>query len=472
MTKADAEMLKDLSPALDKAARIFLGMMQGNLESARITPVASRGEVHDCFNGSLGQQGKGLMAALQDFEERVLPHSLALSNPMYMGLVNSSPLPGAALMDCLVSALDNNAGASHQGPAAHACEEEVVRSLSEMLGLAPETTGLFQPGGTYANLHGLLLARQASTRKHGASVERLTLYYSQACHFSITRGAHVIGLSPENLRAVPVKGRGCMDTSALDAMIASDKAAGLTPCAVVCNLGSTGTGALDPVAEVISICHRHAVWCHVDACIGGPILLMDEFSDYRESVAQADSMSVDLHKWFFMPLTASLVLTRHSELETACFQLEASYIPKGTSEPYQRGLATSRRATGLTVWLALRAYGWDTISEAVGENIRLTRLLEGRLKDLGFTVLPDGELSVCCARLDADDLPPGFHDTVAQNIREQGAAWFATVRHDGHDWWRFNILNLYADESHVLRMSELLMYEVALLRATSTPPIR
>ena len=457
--------LEELEPAAARTMELFLGMIRGNVETARITPPSVQAAIRERFEGTLGRQGKGLMAALEDFEKQVLPDSLRISDPMYMGLVNSSPLPGAALVDCLVSALDNNAGASHQGPAADACEAEVIRSLSEQLGLDAGTRGLFVPGGTYANLHGLLLARTACAQKTGAGYRDMTLYYSDACHFSIARAASVIGLAPENLKAVPTRGRGSMDTAALDTLIHEDKAAGRVPCAVVGNLGSTGTGALDPLDEVMDVCRRHDLWCHVDACIGGPLLLMDEFAGYRDALARADSFSVDLHKWFFLPLTASLVMTRHPQVEAACFQLEASYIPQGDPEPYQRGIPTSRRATRLTAWLAIDAYGWDFVAAAVRRNIRLTRMLEDNLRDAGLDVLADGRLSVCCARLDDDGLAPDFHERVAENVRGQGSAWFATVHHDGRTWWRFNILNLYVDETHVARIAQLLLREIDRMRA-------
>jgi glutamate/tyrosine decarboxylase-like PLP-dependent enzyme len=223
--------------------------------------------------------------------------------------------------------------------------------------------------------------------------------------------------------------------------------------------------------KVIDVCRRYDLWCHVDACIGGPVLLMDEYATYRDALTQADSFSVDLHKWFFLPLTASLIMTRHPVVEADCFQLEASYIPKGEPEPFQRGIPTSRRATGLTAWLAIDAYGWDFVEVAVRRNIHLTRLLEHRLREAGLDVLPGGDLSVCCARLDNDSLAPDFHEHVAENVRQQGSAWFGTVQHDGRIWWRFNILNLYADETHVVQITALLTREIARMTGEHAPAV-
>ena len=88
--------LEELEPATARTMEIFLSMIRGNVEPSRITPATEPREIRNTFEGTLGMGGTGLMAALEDFERLVLPQSLRISNPMYMGLVNSSPLPGAA----------------------------------------------------------------------------------------------------------------------------------------------------------------------------------------------------------------------------------------------------------------------------------------------------------------------------------------------------------------------------------------
>ena len=85
--------------------------------------------------------------------------------------------------------------------------------------------------------------------------------------------------------------------------------------------------------------------------------------------------------------------------------MAASYIPdEGPVEAFRRGIPTSRRSSGMAVWMGLRAHGWNTIRDAVRRNIELTRLLERLLAEHGFHILPDGELSIGCARWE----PPGW----------------------------------------------------------------
>src|SRR5262249_57659382 len=79
-----------------------------------------------------------------------------------------------------------------------------------------------------------------------------------------------------------------------------------------------------------------------------------------------------------------------------------SYIPgDGVLDAWQRGIPTTRRSSGLAVWMGLRAHGLAVVREAVERNISLMRLLERLLAARGFRILEGGELSICCARFEA-----------------------------------------------------------------------
>lgn len=87
----------------------------------------------------------------------MLPGSMDIPHPLYLGLVNSSPLPGAVLADLLISSLNNNGGAFHHSPAMTTCEEDVVRGFARLLTMA-DGDGMFLPGGTFATLQAIVLA--------------------------------------------------------------------------------------------------------------------------------------------------------------------------------------------------------------------------------------------------------------------------------------------------------------------------
>ena len=165
-------------------------------------------------------------------------------------------------------------------------------------------------------------------------------------------------------------------------------------------------------------------------------------------------------------MTASILLTRDAELEFRAFAAgEVSYIPAlaetGEVDPILRGIPSSRRASALAIWMGLRAHGLSTVRDAVRRNVKLTRLLERLLRQGGFTVMPDGELSVACARWEVEGSSRAdvdrLQEKIAAEVVASGKAWFATFRYSGKTWLRFNMVNLYTRERHVRALAKLLI---------------
>ena len=447
-----------LEEAAAKAAAIFVSIYRG-LEQRPVAPPTNRAALRATIAGTVVEEGVGLMQALADFEQWVLPGSMGTPHPLYLGLVNSSPLPGAALGDLLISSLNNNGGAFHQSPAMTTCEEELVRTFARLFGMA-SADGMFLPGGTFATLQAIVLARVQATG--GPARSGLRLYTSEGAHFSVARAAMVAGIAAEDVVSIPISGRGMMDVSALEQSIRRDRAQGAAPFAVVATAGTTATGALDPLADIAGLCRQEKIWLHVDACYGGAAMLIERIKARFAGIERADSIAIDPHKWFFIPVTAALLLTVHRDVAQRAFATTAgSYIPTdGELDAWQRGIPTTRRSSGLAVWMALRAHGWRTIRTAVKSNIELTRLLESLLAERGFRVLEDGELSIACARWEPRDRTAEaidrLQEAIARDVVSSGKAWFSTTRHAGRTWLRFNMLNLYTREHHVRRLADLL----------------
>jgi aromatic-L-amino-acid decarboxylase len=442
------------------AAEMFVEIYRG-LERRPVSPTVDRSELTNQFAGTLDDEGVGLLTALGEFRSRVLPASMGTPHPLYLGLVNSSPLPAAALADLLVSSLNNNGGAFHQSPAMSACETAVIRAFARVFDLPEEAEGMILPGGTWATLQALVLARfrLIGSRAPGPN---LRLYTSAAAHFSVARAAAVVGIEPENVIALPVLGRGEMDVSQLAEQLRRDRQLGKLPMAVVATAGTTGTGAIDPIAEIAEICAQESVWLHVDACYGGALALVPEQRGRLAGVEKADSIAVDPHKWFFIPVTAGLLLVREPGLAARCFTTtHGSYIPgDGAVDAWQRGIPTTRRSSGFTVWMAIRAHGWRAIREAVRRDIRLMRLLESLVAERGFDVLPNGQLSIACVRWAPNESDGASSDRVQEEITRRmvatGRTWFSTVRHANRIWLRFNLVNLYARDEHIHELAEML----------------
>jgi glutamate/tyrosine decarboxylase-like PLP-dependent enzyme len=232
-----------LEQAARRAGEIFVEIYQG-LEKRRVDPGVTREVMARRFTNTLSEEGQGLVATLDEVAKDVIPACMGTPHPLYFGLINTSPLPGAALADLLVSALNNNAGAFHQSPAFTALETEVIASFVRELGLGPVRHGMFLPGGTYANLQALVLARS----RRGPDPR---LYTSASSHFSVARAAHVVGLEPHEVVSIPSRGRGegilpsaSSRPPARPAPERSTRSTGSRPCASARSSGSTWTPAM------------------------------------------------------------------------------------------------------------------------------------------------------------------------------------------------------------------------------------
>ncbi len=428
-----------------------------NVSNGRVMPKISREECFAEFANTLGDSGIGLDRVIGEEFDRIIKHSMAMNHPLYLGLVNSSPWPPAALGDLLVSIIDNNNGATHQGPVAASVEREILRELSERLDYPCD--GLFLPGGTFANLHAMILARNIhfpewETDGPHALKKLPRIYVADGSHLSIVRSAMAAGFGKSSISVIRAGARGEMLVEDLQRAIDEDLQAGHQPFAVFATAGATGTGAIDPLSGLANICVRHKLWFHVDACYGGAVGLVPELAHLMDGMNRADSIAIDLHKWLFMPLTAGIFMTRHADANRSAFRIAASYIPDGDYvEAYQRGLPTSRRSTPLAVWFAIRACGWKTLLDHIPRNIKLTREIEKRLAALGFRVMPGGLLSIACSRWEPDgvgvDRLNDLQIAIARRVCDSGQAWFATTIHAGQSWLRLNMVNLYTQSEHL-----------------------
>lgn len=476
MTKGFDISKVPLEEAAEYAAKLFVEIYL-KLEQRKIDPGMDFKSLVGLFENTILDEGIGLIETLEEFHKKVLPNSIAIPHPLYLGLVNSSPLPAAALADLLVSALNNNDGGVPHS--LRACEEEVIRAFRDLYELPNNWTGIVLPGGAFTILQGIILARanafpEVETQGLSSLKKIPRIYTSESAHFTIARAAKIIGIGEQNVISVRTTGRGSMDVQALKDAISEDRKAGRQPFAVAATVGTTGTGAVDPLKEISELCTAEKLWLHVDACYGGAARLVPKLQSLFQGIEQADSISIDPHKWFFIPITAGLLLTKHRNLECQVFALNSgSYLPGNpVTYPLWRGVASSRRSSGFAIWMALRAHGWNTVRTAVTNNIRLIRKLELLLKENGFTILEGGQLSVACAQWEPEDCTAAKIDDlqvrIASEIVASGKAWFSTVRHDGKTWLRFNLLNIYTKESHIDFLAKLVTKTARQLASSSS----
>jgi glutamate/tyrosine decarboxylase-like PLP-dependent enzyme len=315
-------------------------------------------------SASMSRPQQGPKAAALDALADVVEMS-RLPTPRFFGYVLGSGEPVAALADLLASVLNQNVTAWRSAPAAVAMERQVVRWIADALG-CPGFTGSLCGGGSSANLMALAMAREAKLPANEAGARPGVIYCSGEVHMSIAKAVALLGLGRRSLHTVAVDGQARMSVSGLEQAIAEDRAAGRERIAVVASAGTVSTGAIDPLEPIAEICRANDLWLHVDGAYGalGALVAAEKF----RGLNRANSLSVDLHKWFYQPVDCGLLLFQDPAVPG-----QRSRTPKITPGSSTRGregdfrffeesLELSRRFRALKVWLSLRYHGLEAFA--------------------------------------------------------------------------------------------------------------
>ncbi|HZN07010.1 MAG TPA: pyridoxal-dependent decarboxylase [Pyrinomonadaceae bacterium] len=345
-------------------------------------------------------------------------------HPRFFGYVASPSTPIGAYAELIAGVLNANITCWRSGPAGTELERLVVRWLGSLIEYDRDAHGLLTSGGSMANMIALLVA---SRRKLGDEASRrglwnqrspLTIYASEEVHMSIPKAADVLGLGRDHVRVIACDDRGRMRVDSLREQIENDLRDGLRPCCIVASAGTVNTGVVDPLGEIAAVASDFDLWFHVDGAYGAPGILDERKKHLFRGLERADSVSLDPHKWLYVPVDAGCLLFRDPRPVKSSFNTEdADYIKvHGHIDDeafafWDYGVELSRRFRALKVWLTLSYYGARRIAEAVSGDVSLAAYL-GELVSAAddFELLAPVELSICCFRY----VPPGTKTTNAE----------------------------------------------------------
>ena len=414
--------------------------------------------VQALLRAALPQAGMSVHEALDD-TARILDESIAQPRPRYFAFVGSSGLEIGTLADLLAHTYDINLAVDAR--AATLIEKQAVRWAAEFIGYPPEAGGAFTSGGTVSNTSALAAAREHAlpgSRHTGLAGTRAAVYCSQEVHHSITRAIEMLGIGSSNLRAIPLDEQRRLIPGALAEAIDRDLAEGVTPIAVVATAGTTLTGAIDPLEAIADICEERDVWMHIDGAYGLPAASVRP--ELFRGLDRAGSVSVDAHKWLYLPKACGIVLVRRQEDLAAAFAHEQGYLPHQQHELHAVDITFeySRPFRALKLWLAMRAHGAQAFRDSIERNLGEARLLYdqvGTHEDL--EALGPPQLSIVPFR----HVPSGALDLNAHNqrlaeaLQADGRVWIASALIDGDVWLRPCFVNFRTTEDDVLALIDV-----------------
>ena len=218
-------------------------------------------------------------------------------HPLYAGQMLKPPHPVARLAYALAMWINPNNHALDGGRATSAMEKEAVAEIAAMFGWT-DSLGHLCGGGTMANLEALWVASQVNPGKK--------ILASEQAHYTHKRISAVLQLQFES---VPCGARGRMDMNSLAKRVGRGDVG-----TVVATMGTTATGSIDPLPEILALRERHGFRIHADAAYGGYFVLAgnlgEEATRALAQVGEADSIVIDPHKHGLQPYGCGCVLFR------------------------------------------------------------------------------------------------------------------------------------------------------------------
>jgi glutamate/tyrosine decarboxylase-like PLP-dependent enzyme len=207
----------------------------------------------------------------------------------------------ARLAYALAMWINPNNHALDGGRATSAMEREAVAEIAGMYGWE-RFLGHLCGGGTMANLEALWVAGRLRPGKK--------ILASEQAHYTHGRISGVLQLPFET---VPCDSQGRMDMNALAKRVERGDVG-----TVVTTMGTTGTGSVDPLPDILELGGKHGFRIHADAAYGGYFVLAENLEENAgrafARIGEADSIVIDPHKHGLQPYGCGCVLFRDPEV--------------------------------------------------------------------------------------------------------------------------------------------------------------
>jgi len=412
--------------------QILFGLHDFLKKHVGFTEEISLKELADRFTDSLISQNpeKKLADVITDLVEDIAPHAVNVASPYFVGHMTSAIPFFMVHLKTIVAALNQNVVKIETSKVVSAVEKQVLAKIhrliygnndafyNEHIQSTRTTLGCFTENGTLSNLTALWVARntlfapkigfdgvekeglQAAYQAYG--IERCAVLVSKRGHYSLNKAGGLLGIGNRNIVAVDVDEKNRIDLIALEKTInaltkSSDKTAIL---AVIGIAGTTETGSVDPLLKLGEICAQNRIHFHVDAAWGGPTLMSEKYRHLLSGIELADSVTIDGHKQFYMPMSCGMVYFKDPTLMDGVIY-HANYVNRpGSVDLGIKSPSGSREANSLILDSALKIMGSRGYGLLIDHGIETARKFAGEIeKRPDFQLITPPELNILTYRL-------------------------------------------------------------------------
>jgi glutamate/tyrosine decarboxylase-like PLP-dependent enzyme len=453
---------------LDHATMRRLGhrvtdLVADHLASLRDQPVQqslTRRETEPLVTSPAPETGRSFDELVAFLEERVFPFHAREPHPRFLAYIPSCPTFPAVLGDWIATGYNFFAGVWPVAAAPNAVELQVLEWFRGWAGMPPGTGGLLTSGGSAATFAAVVAARHAIVGEDATRLPRLVMYASDQAHSSAPRAAWMAGISRAHVRLIASDERYRMRSGALADAIRRDREAGLLPFLVVGTAGSTSTGAVDPLNEIADLCEAEGLWLHVDAAYAGFANLTSRGRGLLDGLGRATSLTLDPHKWLFVPFECGCLLARNPRALADAFRIYPEYLKDVESAGEAINFADygeqlTRYSRALKVWLSVNYFGLAAIRGAIERGMDLAAFGERLLRETpAIEITSPASFGIVCFRA----CPPGMTDPAAldslnervnSRVNREGGFLISSTRLGGVFSLRFCVVGYRATEDDI-----------------------
>tara|TARA_B100000683_G_scaffold275551_1_gene326691 strand:+ start:900 stop:2105 length:1206 start_codon:yes stop_codon:yes gene_type:complete len=250
----------------------------------------------------------------------------------------------------------------------HAVEREVINIFQNLTGADPKDTwGYCTNGGTEGNMYGLFLAREIYPKG--------IVYFSEETHYSVNKIIKCLNIDCVQVKATS---KGEMDINHLNNLLIENKG---RPAIMVCNVGTTMTGAIDDLDEIKKSLKRNGInqfYIHADAALSGMILPFVKNPQAWSFRSGVDSISVSGHKMIGSPIPCGIVLAKSKNIGHISQDVE--YVgSKDTTIPGSRNAISP-----VFLWYQLKKLGFKGFQSMIKDCFDVSDFAIKMFKAYGF----------------------------------------------------------------------------------------
>ena len=368
------------------------------------------------------EQPEQLDAVLADLDRVIVPGLTHWQHPGFFAYFPASTSGPSILGELLSAGLGVQGMLWATSPACTELETHVLDWLRELLGLPDRFASTGTGGGVILDsastglLTAVVAARQravgSDARDDDTSLSRqLVAYTSAGAHSSVEKGLRIAGISRQWLRKIATNAHGQMDADGLASAMDADAQAGRIPFFVAATVGTTSSGAFDPVPLIAAAARRHGAWLHVDAAWAGAAALCPEFRGPIVAGAEAaDSWGFNPHKWMLVNFDCHTLWVADRGPLVQALSMKPDYLRNAATESgavidySDWQVPLGRRFRSLKLWLTLRMIGAAALRQRIRDHVLWATEFAGWVRDdPRFEILAEPSLSLVCFGLRSGD---------------------------------------------------------------------